>query len=86
MASVFDFKPPNQVRDFSKRLERFLGFYELLTVTSRWLAGQAKFATVNSAFAKAHKQWDKVPLMKQIDFILWATGKAKKRETQDSLA
>jgi hypothetical protein len=84
VASVFDFNPPYQVKDFSKRLERFMAFYELLTVTSRWLAGQPKFAGVNAAFAKTHAQWDRVPLMKQVDFILWATGKAmKKGASQD---
>ena len=80
VASVFGFNPPYHVKDFSKRLDKFLAFYELLSVTCRWLTVQTKFASVNAAFADANKQWAEVPPMKQVDFILWATGKANKQE------
>ena len=69
------FNPPYHVKDFSKRLDKFLGFYELLSLTGRWLIGQARFASVNAAFGEAHERWGEVPPMKQVDFILWATGK-----------
>ena len=36
VAKVFDFNPPYYVQHFSKRLERFMRFYELLSVTCRW--------------------------------------------------
>ena len=80
VASVFGFNPPYHVKDFSKRLDKFLAFYELLSVTCRWLTVQTKFASVNAAFADANKQWAEVPPMKQVDFILWATGKANTQE------
>ena len=79
VASLFGFRRPDHLKDFSKRLERLLGFYEQLSVTSRWLAQQRQLDAVNAAFAKRHQGWDKVPLPKQIDFILWATGKAAKK-------
>lgn len=80
VASMFGFNPPYHVKDFSKRLDKFLGFYQVLSEACRWLTVQTKFASVNAAFAENNDQWAKVPQMKQVDFILWATGKAIKQE------
>lgn len=76
VAAVFDFNPASHVKEFAKRLNKLLTFYDLLSVTCRWFVAQPKFAEVNVAFARANKLWSKLPRMKQVDFVLWATGKA----------
>jgi hypothetical protein len=76
VAFLFNFRRPDHLKDRSKRLDRLLEFYELLSQTSRWLPEQEGFSTVDEAFAQRHQQWDKVPLPKRVDLILWATGKA----------
>lgn len=81
VASLFGFTSPTWVKDFSTRLDRLLKFYEILTGTSRWLVSQPKFAAVEAAFAGQNEQWSKLPEMKRVDFILWATGKAMKGDS-----
>jgi hypothetical protein len=78
VASVFDFRAPYYEKVFEKRLDKFLKFYDVLSQTSRWLAQQKQLNAVNAAFAKRHQGWEKVPLPKRVDLILWATGKAIK--------
>jgi hypothetical protein len=79
VAYLFRFRRPDHVKDRSKRLDRLLDFYELLSQTSRWLPQQAAFAAVNATFERRHQGWESVPSAKRIDFILWATGKADKK-------
>jgi hypothetical protein len=84
VASLFGYKRPDHLKDFSKRLEKLCSFYKSLSETSRWLAQRTEFCVVRAAFSE-HEQWDELPPMKQIDFILWATGKAvSKQATTES--
>jgi len=76
VASVFGFSPPLHKLAFEERLEKHLQFYEALKETSRWLREQPELKDVDALFAKREKQWHLVGRCKQIDFILWATGKA----------
>jgi hypothetical protein len=78
VASLFGFRRPDHLKDPSKRLDRLLDFYYLLRETSRWLPDQAGFIEVKAAFANRHEGWGDVPPTKQVDLILWATGKAAK--------
>jgi len=76
VASVFGFNPPYHVKDFSRRLGRFVIFYEELCTTCRWLTAQTEFVSIEEAFAVTNEEWYQLPKMKRVDFVLWATGKA----------
>jgi hypothetical protein len=76
VASLFGFRPPYYQRDPRKRLELLRDFYKRLTETCRWLSGQPELRAINEAFARQEQEWGKLPSLKQLDFILWAAGKA----------
>jgi hypothetical protein len=82
VAHLFGFRRPDDLKGHSKRLKKLLRFYELLRRTSRLITEQPWFGSVNATFEDKHEGWQKVPPMKRVDLILWATGKAVKRVSE----
>src|SRR5438105_3829464 len=76
VAAVMEFNPPYHIKDFNKRLGRLVEFYGTLRETVSWLADQEDFFEISRALAKKVTNWSRVPKIKQVDFILWATGRA----------
>jgi hypothetical protein len=76
VAAVFEFRHPSHIKDFDKRLGRLVEFYGTLRETVTWLAHQEDFFEISRAVAKKVTNWSRVPKIKKVDFILWATGKA----------
>jgi hypothetical protein len=80
VAALFGFRRPDHLKDPTRRLDKLLAFYDVLADACRWLIQQPQFTGVQAVFAKANPRWAEVPLMKQADLILWATGKAAKKQ------
>jgi len=80
VADVFEFNPPYGEKEFDKRLNRFMGFYGVLQQTVNSLVNLEEFINPSSVLAKKILAWARVPKIKQVDFFLWATGKAIRRK------
>jgi hypothetical protein len=76
VADVFEFNPPCGIKEFDKRLDRFMSFYGMLQQIVNSLVNQADLNDPSTVLATKIGNWSKVPKIKQVDFILWAAGKA----------
>lgn len=79
VAAVFEFNHPYHIKDFDERLRRLIEFYGTLRETVSWLADQEGYFEISRAVAKKVTNWSRVPKIKQVDFVLWATGRAIKQ-------
>ena len=76
VAKMLDFRPPGYGRSLEQRLERYLDFYNNLKEVVRLLSKDERIKSLRDALAQKLAKWTSLSIEKQIDFILWAAGKA----------
>ncbi len=76
VASVFGFRPPDNLRTFGARLEKYMTFYASLQHTYSEILDGNLLQEPRRAFRQIHAALpERIPDIKVLDFIFWWAGK-----------
>ncbi len=76
---VFDFVQP-QNKSYNIKLEKYIEFYKRLNDTVHNLHTQNEIIEIIEQISEKYANWKTISKEKQIDFIIWTTGKLIKKK------
>lgn len=77
VASMYGFKPPTTEKDLDKKLEKLMGFYDMLTTDYQEKVNDVELNAVFDLFDTRFGD-RQMPVYKKLDFIVWSAGKLYK--------